>query len=186
MSERERASGQADPGRRDRIIDAALEVIADRGVAGTSHRKVAAAAGVPLGSMTYHFSGMDELLHEAFSRFADRGAERFAARMAQTRDPAVALDAIVDGIVADIPASGSDEQVVLYELYTLAARDPAFRDITERWMARAREALETHFDPRTARLLDALVEGLAVHRTLDRDPADVADMIDGIRRIARP
>jgi len=41
-----------DPGRRDRIIDACLEVIAEHGVAGTSHRRVAAAAGVPLGSMT--------------------------------------------------------------------------------------------------------------------------------------
>ena len=51
-----------DPQRRDRIIDACLEVLAEHGVAGTSHRRVAAAAGVPLGSMTYHFTGMDELL----------------------------------------------------------------------------------------------------------------------------
>ena len=58
-----------DPGRRDRIIDACLDVIAEVGVAGTSHRRVADAAGVPLGSMTYHFTGMNELLHEAFTRF---------------------------------------------------------------------------------------------------------------------
>ena len=186
MTETARASGQPDPGRRDRIIDTTLEVIATHGVAGTSHRKVAAAAGVPLGSMTYHFSGMDELLHEAFSRFADRGAERFEARMEQAGTPADALNAIVEGIVTDIPPSGSDEQVITYELYTLAARSPAFRDITERWMARAREALEKHFDPLTARLLDALNEGLAVHRTLDRDPAHVAQMIEGFRRISHP
>lgn len=181
-----RASGQPDRGRRDRIIDAALDVIAAQGVAGTSHRKVAAAAGVPLGSMTYHFAGMDELLHEAFSRFADRGAQRFAERMARTGTPAEALNAVVEGIITDIPPSGSDEQVVTYELYTLAARNPAFRDITERWMAASRTVLEKHFDPLTARLLDALIEGLAVHRTLDRDPAAVAQMIEGIRRITRP
>ncbi len=181
-----RASGHPDRGRRDRIIDAALVVIAAHGVAGTSHRKVAAAAGVPLGSMTYHFAGMDELLHEAFSRFADRGAGRFAERMGHAGTPAEALNAVVEGIITDIPPSGSDEQVVTYELYTLAARNPAFRDITERWMARARAALEKHFDPLTARLLDALIEGLAVHRTLDRDPAAVAQMIEGIRRITRP
>lgn len=186
MAEAVKASRQTDPGRRDRIIDATLEVIAAQGVAGTSHRKVAVTAGVPLGSMTYHFSGMDELLHEAFSRFADRGVERFAERMSQARTPAEALNVVVDGIVADIPPDGLDEQVVTYELYTLAARNPAFRDITERWMARARTALEKHFDPLTARLLDALIEGLAVHRTLDRDPAEVAQMIEGIRRITRP
>ena len=65
-----------DPGRRDRIINACLDVIAETGVAGTSHRKVAEAADVPLGSMTYHFSGMNELLHEAFSRFAGTASEQ--------------------------------------------------------------------------------------------------------------
>lgn len=186
MTETARTSGQADPGRRDRIIDATLEVIAAYGVAGTSHRKVAAAAGVPLGSMTYHFTGMEQLLHEAFSRFADRGVEQFAERMAHARNRAEALNAVVDGIIADTPPHGSDEQVILYEFYTLAARDPGFRDITERWMARAREAIELHFDPLTARLLDALIEGFGIHRTLDRDPADLAHLIEGFRRITRP
>lgn len=180
-----RGGGAADPGRRDRIIDAALEVIATEGVAGTSHRKVAAAAGVPLGSMSYHFAGMHELLHEAFSRFADRAIERMTARQGLADNLAEALDAVVEGIVADIPADALDEQVVTYELYTLAARDPAFRDITERWMARSRQLLEVHVDPQTARLLDALIEGLAVHRTLDRDPAAVSDLVEGIRRITR-
>ncbi|BAK33861.1 TetR family transcriptional regulator [Microlunatus phosphovorus NM-1] len=185
MAEHERARGQADPGRRDRIIDVTLDVIAANGVAGTSHRKVAAAAGVPLGSMTYHFSGMDELLREAFGRFADRGVERFSTRMAQAQTPADALEIVAGTIVDDTPASGSDEQVVTYELYTLAARDASFRDITERWMDRTRGVLEKHFDPLTARLLDALLEGLAVHRTLDRDPVTTAQMIEGIRRITK-
>ena len=61
-----------DPQRRDRIIDASLEVIAEHGVAGTSHRRVAAAADVPLGSMTYHFEGMDELLDDVLTRLKER------------------------------------------------------------------------------------------------------------------
>lgn len=64
--------------------------------------------------MTYHFTGMDELLHEAFSRFADRGVERFAARLADARTPAEALDAVVNGIIADIPPDRLDEQIVTY------------------------------------------------------------------------
>ncbi|CAM5488856.1 hypothetical protein SGRI78S_04750 [Streptomyces griseus subsp. griseus] len=73
------ATGRTDPERRDRIIDAVLDLIVDEGVAGVSHRKVAARAGVPLGSMTYHFSGMDELLHEAFTRFSgDERQQRLA------------------------------------------------------------------------------------------------------------
>ncbi len=72
-----RRTRRTDPGRRDRIVDACLDVIADVGVAGASHRRIAARADVPLGSMSYHFAGMDELLREAFTRFADGVADTF-------------------------------------------------------------------------------------------------------------
>lgn len=183
--ERVAVSGRTDPNRRDRIIDATLAVIAAHGVAGTSHRKVAAAAGVPLGSTTYYFAGMDDLLREAFSRFAERGADDFDARMAQAHTPADALEVVTGSIIGDTDG-GSDDLVLTYELYTLAARHTAFQDITERWMARTRTAFEKHFDPLTARLLDALMEGLGVHHALDRDPADAALVVEGIRRITRP
>lgn len=165
-----------DPDRRDRIVTACLDVIAEHGVSGTSHRRVARAAGVPLGSMTYHFDGMSELLHAAFTRFAGSVAEGFERRMAEATDPESARAAVVAIILEDVFDSSRD-LVLSHELYTLAARDPAYRDLTTAWMARSRAALEQHFDPRTARLLDALIEGLTIHRALDdevRDPGDVA------------
>ncbi|MDF2847508.1 MAG: TetR family transcriptional regulator, partial [Oerskovia sp.] len=39
---------RVDPDRKDRIVDAALDVIAEHGVGGATHRVVAAAADVPL------------------------------------------------------------------------------------------------------------------------------------------
>lgn len=157
-----------DPGRRDRIIDSCLDVIATEGVAGTSHRKVAAAAHVPLGAMSYYFEGMDELLHEAFARFARGVSNGFEKRMAEAGDRAGAQQAVVAIIVDDV--FGSERDLVLtHELYTLAARKPAFRDLTSEWMRRSRAALERHFDPDTARMLDALIEGLTIHRALDQD-----------------
>ena len=167
------AQRRYDPGRRDRIINACLDVIAQNGVAGTSHRKVAEAADVPLGSMTYHFAGMHDLLHEAFSRYALAASEQFAARMAAAHDVDTARQAIADAISDN--AHGSQRDLVLtQELYTLAAREPAFRDITHAWMARSRRTLEPFFDPTTARILDALVEGLSIHRALDNEPQDDA------------
>lgn len=174
---------RVDPSRRDRIVEATLEVIAAAGVAGTSHRKVAAAADVPLGSMTYHFAGMDELLREAFTRFADGAADGFDARMAGARTVADALQVVAESIV---DGAAQDDLVLTYELYTLAAREPGYRALTERWMARTRAALEQHLDPLTARLLDALIEGLSIHRALDRDPAGSAHIVEAIRRITRP
>lgn len=168
-----------EPGRRDRIIDACLEVISRFGVAGTSHRKVAAAAGVPLGAMTYYFDGMDDLLNEAFTRFATTVSDRFAQRMNAAVDTAAARAAVSAIIVEDV--FGDDRELVLsLELYTLAAREPAYRAITSAWMERSRAALERHFDPGTARLLDALIEGLTIHRALDahaRDPREVVDEV---------
>ncbi|XBH22259.1 TetR family transcriptional regulator [Jonesiaceae bacterium BS-20] len=173
---------RVDPDRRNKIIDAALRVIATEGVAGTSHRKVAAAADVPLGSMTYHFTGMDELLHSAFSRFANNVAERFDKRMAQVLTQDDALLAVAANISDDIFAEQHDLTLTL-ELYTLAARNPAFRDITTQWMGRTRAALEEHFDPTTARLVDALIEGLTIHRALDLNPDNAPNPGKAIRRI---
>lgn len=158
-----------DPHRRDRIIDAALDCIAQDGVAGTSHRKVAALAGVPLGSMTYHFVSMDALLIEAFTRFATTISLAFEQRMRRAADPQAALDAVVELIHADLQRSNR-EQVLTYELYTLAARRSEFRTITEGWMRASRAALQRHFAPPTARAVDAYIEGAALHIALENAP----------------
>jgi DNA-binding transcriptional regulator YbjK len=171
-----------DPGRRDRIIDACLDVIAEVGVAGASHRKVAEAADVPLGSMTYHFTGMHDLLHEAFSRFAQTASEQFAETMAAAQDADRAKRAIADAITHVVLGNQRD-LVLTHELYTLAARDPAYRDVTNAWMARSRRTLEQHFDPTTARILDALIEGLSIHRALDNEPHDPAAVTAAIDRV---
>ncbi|KQU07111.1 TetR family transcriptional regulator [Rhodococcus sp. Leaf7] len=175
-------SRRNDPHRRDRIIDACLDVIAQKGVAGASHRTIAAVADVPLGSMTYHFTGMEGLLHEAFSRFADTVADRFDRRMMIATTRSEAYDAVIDVIIHEV--FGNERDLVLtYELYTLAARNPAFREITHTWMARSRAVFERWFDPATAHMLDALVEGLASHRNLDMEPADDAITAEAVRRI---
>lgn len=171
-----------DPQRRDRIIDACLDVIAESGVAGTSHRRVAEAADVPLGSMTYHFSGMHELLHEAFTRFSFAVSDQFEQRMAETDDLGAAKAAVAQTIIGDLFSEQRD-LVLTHELYTLAARDASFRDITNAWMSRSRHILEQHFDPVTARILDALVEGLSIHRALDLGPQDDAVVRAAIDRI---
>ena len=171
-----------DPNRRDRIIDACLAVIAEIGVDGASHRKIAEAADVPLGSMTYHFTGMHELLREAFTRFTITVSDQFEARMATAASRGQAKEAVVQTVVGDLFSTQRD-LVLTHELYTLAARDVEFREITNAWMGRSRRVLEQHFDPATAQILDALIEGLAIHRALDIVPQDHALVRDAIDRI---
>lgn len=175
-------SRRHDPDRRDRIIDAGLDVIASVGVTGASHRRIAQAADVPLGSMTYHFSGMDELLREALTRFAHRVSDRFEERLRTARDRPQAVDAVV-AVIADDVFSSPPELVLTHELYTLAARDPSFRDITVEWMGRSRAALERHFDPLTASVVDALIEGLTIHSALDSAPRGLAEIREAVTRM---
>ena len=72
-----------DPERRRReIIDAAVEVIADVGTGRATHRAIAERAGVPLGSTTYYFPTLDDLVAAALERVAEsstRAARRLAA-----------------------------------------------------------------------------------------------------------
>ncbi|ASU77594.1 TetR family transcriptional regulator [Actinopolyspora erythraea] len=176
------ATGHTDPQRRERIIDAALDLIAEEGIANVSHRRVAARAGVPLGSMTYHFGGLEQLLREAFGRFAERIVALFDSYLAAPADQEQAREAVTD-LVHELSEGNQRYLVLTQELYTLAARQPAYRELTEEWMRRSRVHLERHFDPDTARQLDALIEGLTLHRALTPEPHDRVLTREAVTRI---
>ena len=78
---------------------------------------------------------------------------------------------------------GSGEASCWRQLYALAAR-PNLRLVTDTWMARSRAALERHLDPDTARMLDALIEGLSIHRALALNPMPVQTVREAVERIA--
>jgi DNA-binding transcriptional regulator YbjK len=174
-----------DPDRHDRIVDAAVGVIAQHGVAGTTHRLIAAAADVPLGSLTYHFTGLDDLRAQAFARFAERMAETYEAHFADVHDGADFVAAVTDLVHGDAGADDRD-WAVAYELHLAALRDPALRAVTESWMRRSRSVLERFVDPTTARGVDALIEGLVMHKVLSTGPVSREQTHEIIARAVRP
>ncbi|ASO21666.1 DNA-binding transcriptional regulator YbjK [Actinoalloteichus hoggarensis] len=174
-----------DPERRDRIIEAALDVIAERGVAGTTHRRIAEAAGVPLGSMSYYFTGMDEVLFEAFSRLTSAMSTRYRDLISQARDRQQAGAAVVE-IISGAAYGTPREMRLTLELYAYALRRPQLVEVMRDWMAASRASLSMHFTARTARALDALIEGLTIHDAMDATPmrrSDVAAVVDAIIRL---
>ena len=62
-----RTRPSADP-TRERVLDAALELFADRGFDGASTRDIAAQAGVAQPLLNYHFRSKDDLWREAVDR----------------------------------------------------------------------------------------------------------------------
>lgn len=170
-----RRTRRFDPDRKDHIVDAALVVMARHGVAGTTHRLVAAEADVPLGSLTYHFASLDDLRAQAWERLSERMSARYEERFAGVGSRADLVEAVT-ALVHDDAGGDADDWAVTYELYLAALRDPALRVITERWMRSSRTVLERHVDPVTARGVDALVEGLVMHKILSTAPISRADI----------
>jgi TetR/AcrR family transcriptional regulator, regulator of biofilm formation and stress response len=173
-----------DPDRRERLVAAALEVIAEHGVTGATHRAIARAADVPLGSTSYHFSSIHELQAAAFTVHAERVAGALEERMRAAGDRQAALDVLARHLTEDL--LGNERTLVLaVELYVAAGRRPGLRAVTQDWMMRSRRALERHFDPVTARELDALVEGLVLHQWLSTDPMTPEQIRHALLRITR-
>ena len=160
-----RVKNARDPQRRQRIIEACLDSIVDVGVAGTSHRKIAARAEVPLGSMTYHFNGMDELLYEAFEQFAAEAVIEFERVMAGAESSAEFRQRYI-AYICDIILGQQRNVVLTLELYTLAARSPEHRALTQQWLRGMKRILTRFVDADTAVLLDALIAGFSLHRVL--------------------
>ncbi len=57
---------------RQRILDAVLEIMVEEGMRAVRHRAVADRAGVSLGSTTYHFVSIEELITSAFDYWRSR------------------------------------------------------------------------------------------------------------------
>jgi TetR/AcrR family transcriptional regulator, regulator of biofilm formation and stress response len=158
-----------DPDRKERIVASALEVLARDGVAGITHRGIGKAADVPLGSITYHFATLDDIVQHAFEIHVDKLASRFEERLASCQDGDDLIECITSAITDDL-AAHPNELAVTYELYGDAVRRPQTRRLTQRWMERAEDALADHFDRATARLVDVVVEGLMVHMSIAQQP----------------
>jgi len=70
---------------RDALTDALIGVVVERGLEAVSIRTVAAAAGVSIGAVQYHFATKDDLLLAAYERAIDQVALR--ARAVAAEDP---------------------------------------------------------------------------------------------------
>ncbi len=154
---------------------AALEVLAECGVAGTTHRRIAAAADVPLGSVTYYFAGLGELIAAAFTAYVAAESAGFAALFDAVGSRAELVDVLV-GITRG-EGTTARSAVLGFELHLAALRDPALRELTAAWTADSRRVLSGVTDEATAPGLDALLEGAILQGVLGR----TADTRDAVR-----
>ncbi|HEY1705168.1 MAG TPA: TetR family transcriptional regulator [Trebonia sp.] len=157
-----------DPGRKTRILDAALDVLAEHGLTGTTHRHVAARAGVPLGSVTYYFASLADLRTQAFARHVELQSAvlREIFEDVETREEFV--EVLVD-LVHGGPARHRSA-VLGFELHLAALRDADLRVLTQAWTEDSRQVLARFTTAENAARLDALLEGMIMHALLATAP----------------
>jgi TetR/AcrR family transcriptional regulator, regulator of biofilm formation and stress response len=117
-------------GTRERILRAALRVIGEHGVAGVTNRQIARAAGVSLGSLTYHFETQHELLRESMLLFVREETQRLTAIAAARRDSTVSV-AEAAALVEQVAENTAATVLAPLELYLHAGRDPHLRDAAD-------------------------------------------------------
>lgn len=161
---------------RARILHATLRVIAAGGIGAVSNRRVAAEAGVALGSLTYHFRSQTDLLRESLLLYAAEEVARLEALAAELRRAAAGGRPSAEQaatVVEQVAArdAGRPEEIAELELHLHASRDPALHEASRRcfaayedFAAAALDALGVPEPDRHARTVVALLCGLGVRR----------------------
>ncbi|OPF75226.1 TetR family transcriptional regulator [Streptomyces antioxidans] len=172
-----------DPERRQRIIDAATAVVRERGIVGLGHRAVAAAADVPLGSTTYHFATLDDLLIAALRQI---NAEWLAEvkRWAEGVDPAAPpADELARWLEEQLTGDRARMELE-YELYFAALRHEGLRPLAAECLDETARLLTRLVpDAATARAVVALMDGLTLQVLLADRPYDREDIRAALARI---
>lgn len=159
-----------------RLLDAAAALIPEVGWGNVTTRLVAERAGVPPGLVHYHFPSMHDLLTAAALR---------AAR-AMVTEPLPALIEAAGRDRGDDPAS-----VLMAETFLAATRDERLRAELEALLGEFRATVAGWLRERgvsdadaVAVLLAAMLDGLVLHRAVDRDldPAAVTATLERLLR----
>jgi DNA-binding transcriptional regulator YbjK len=171
--------------RRGQIAAAVIEVIAEHGVRGVTHRRVAQAAGVPLGSTTYYFATLDDLLLAGLELAAERNLH-----LLEKIAPAIAAGVPLEQALANLGAELISTDRALYiaenELYLAAMRTPALQATARQWCREMDDILTPYFpDEESARLVVNAFCGLLLEAMLETSTPTAEELLPTIRRLIR-
>ena len=171
--------GRPSTGARERILEAALEVIKAEGYAGTSLAKVAARAGESKGLVAYHYGSKQGLVAEVARSVAETITDVVLTELDRVDDVEGIIGATADGVERVL-----DDDVrlarVYFDLAAVSVVDPKIRsaiaEINEGWRAVLIERLTAAgLAAAKARVLTVMViagiQGLALER-IERGKTD--------------
>lgn len=157
--------------RKNVIIDAALAVVSEVGIAGLSIRVVAAQAGIPLAAVGYYFDGKDDLINAAFERHIQHETARVTraiARMGASPGAGDLADRLADFVIAGLTDT-RHQLLAEYEFTIEAVRRPQLAEAASRWqtilnaqLQAVVESLGSTSPKADAKLILAVLAGLEI------------------------
>lgn len=180
--------------RRTRILDAAIALLAEKGLTGATHRNVDEAAGLPEGSCSYYFGKKTALLIAAAQRLGtlieadcDDVRRQFADLVAEGR-LAEATDFVAEDLV-DTADRARHLLLARFELSFAGLRNPDLKDAADRLETAARRpvAFVLQLLTKTAREEDidscmGVIDGLALRYAAGLAPRPTAEQIAALLR----
>jgi AcrR family transcriptional regulator len=187
-------------GNREDLIAGAKRCLIDKGYARTTARDIAAASGVSLAAIGYHFGSKDALMNQAVFEsvgdWADELAGALTAGGGAAAEPLQRFELVMRQTLAAFAGPNSGLWTAQLELISLAQHNAELRsflagiqDLAESGLAGLFLGISDEDDPAGARaagaVLQSLLIGLIAKYYLDPGRLDAAELADGMRIIAR-
>lgn len=172
-------------GSRQQVLDAAIAVLAKKGITGTSVQDIADGAGLSKGAVHYHFESKDDLLVRVLERCCEVIEERVRAVFAEPGSPLERMQRALREMWK-IRREGVRELRVLSELFLVARQNREIRRACGEALQRGRrqivdiglkELIAMGLKPKVSievipRLLLATLDGLLLHQEVDPVSSD--------------
>jgi AcrR family transcriptional regulator len=169
------------PTRREQILEATLDVIAERGFPDTRVADVAERADVSAGLIIYYFKTKDHLLAEAMRSAENRWYAQGAEKTARTRSAVKRLEAVVAmTFLAEAAGDAEESWTIWLDLWAASVRQTEVRRVRQEFDDHWRETIRAivqegqasgefgEIDPEEFAVgFCALLDGLAVQVALE-------------------
>lgn len=163
---------------------ATIRAIVEVGVKGVTHRRIAALAEVPLGSTTYYFPTLDDLIAVALREaveVARAELEAWADELTVSRD--------LPGTFVDLARRYLDDRgqaQLEYELYLASTRTPELRPVAQLWIDGMRGICARFAGKDRGFALAALIDGHMMQALVTGEDLDADGFRAGIEALVSP
>lgn len=190
MSTASKPAQERSRARRDALLRAAIDLLADGGARAVTHRAVATRAGVPYAATTYYFESIQQLTEEALIQHVSERIAELTQQMEGAAQGGRTIEQIGERLVEALIDRDARATIAQFEVYLEAARNPALEapvaEAINASEALARTLLTYLGAPRpdeAAAGFVALVNGFALTRLGRPTENDAHNLLEAMRAL---